>query len=64
MPDLSLCLNTDCPSRLTCLRFTTTTDNEGWQAYGSYCPPAGHAWCDYYMRDTKTDVKPSKMKEP
>ena len=48
MVDLSMCLNTTCPSREKCYRYQAKP-NELWQAYGSFAPPKGRRKCYHYL---------------
>jgi hypothetical protein len=45
MPDISMCLSTSCPSRLTCYRFTATPSER--QTYADFRPDESGK-CDYY----------------
>lgn len=37
MPDISMCLNEECPLKDRCYRFTATP-NEDWQSYAEFAP--------------------------
>jgi hypothetical protein len=49
MPDISMCVGTDCPQKETCYRFTAKP-NEYWQSYFSV-PPIKDGKCDMYWGD-------------
>lgn len=46
MPDISMCLDGECPSRLTCWRFMATPDC--WQSYAAFERPDGTDRCYAY----------------
>lgn len=49
MPDISKCLNSDCPLKEMCYRFTAK-DSEYSQAYSNFSPKEenGEITCDYF----------------
>ncbi len=47
MPDISLCLNLDCPSRSHCYR-ATATPCEYRQSYMAFTPKTGEDKCEAY----------------
>ena len=62
MPDITLCMNENCPIRKRCGRFMGEPDNL-WQSFANYQPNtqvSGEIECDYYW-----DIKeyPYKIKE-
>lgn len=59
MPDISMCEDNLCPSRLTCWRFTAKPFGLG-QAYGEFERPPEVERCDYYWPvkgETEREVK-------
>jgi len=48
MPDLSMCLDHDCPSAKRCYRHEATPDPD-WQAYADFCRPTSHYRCPEFM---------------
>ena len=45
MPDITMCLGTDCPYKETCYRYTSEPSD--WQSYFSV-PPIKDGKCDMY----------------
>ena len=54
MPDITMCLGTDCPQKETCYRFTAKP-NEYWQSYFSV-PPIKDGKCEYYWGDNSERI--------
>ena len=48
MPDITMCLGTDCPYKETCYRYTSKPSD--WQSYFSV-PPIKDGKCDMYWGD-------------
>jgi hypothetical protein len=48
MPDITMCLGTDCPYKETCYRYTAKPSD--WQSYFSV-PPIKDGKCDMYWGD-------------
>jgi hypothetical protein len=48
MPDITMCLGTDCPYKETCYRYTS--EPRDWQSYFSV-PPIKDGKCDMYWGD-------------
>lgn len=48
MPDISLCVNDNCPLRQDCLRFNADPDSL-WQSYGDF-EPDDEGNCDFYIK--------------
>jgi hypothetical protein len=48
MPDIAMCLGTDCPQKETCYRYTAKPSD--WQTYFSV-PPIKDGKCDMYWGD-------------
>lgn len=48
MPDISMCLNKNCPSRMSCFRYRAAP-NPNWQSYASFTPDTSGR-CDAFMR--------------
>lgn len=48
MPDISMCQNKDCPSRLKCYRYMAMP-NEYRQAYMTFAPRGGAAQCEDFL---------------
>ena len=48
MPDISMCINSDCPSHNDCYRFKAKP-SEFWQSYDSYKPLEGESKCDKFV---------------
>lgn len=46
MPDIAMCTNKKCPSRLKCHRFTAQPS--GWQSYTTYTVPKGKKKCESF----------------
>ena len=40
MPDISMCMNSDCPRRYTCYRYRAIP-NKKWQSYSNFRPING-----------------------
>jgi len=59
MSDITMCLDKECPSRLTCHRFTATADSDGWQSYGRFKRAPDADKCDSFLtvENEKKDVK-------
>lgn len=53
MPDISMCMNERCPSKLKCYRFMATKSD--FQSYMAYKVPAGEDRCGSFRR-----ISPSK----
>lgn len=51
MPDFSLCSDTDCPSRKTCKRATTSPSAQQWYIESPRDP--GSTKCHLFMLDEK-----------
>jgi hypothetical protein len=49
MPDVSMCMNKECPLKEKCYRFTATP-NEHIQSYGMF-EPDKEGKCDYYLNN-------------
>jgi len=49
MPDVSMCMNEECPLKEKCYRFTATP-NERIQSYGMF-EPDKEGKCDYYLNN-------------
>ncbi len=47
MPDISMCANRTCASRMTCFRYRALPTPDR-QFYGSFAPAEGAAKCDYF----------------
>ena len=54
MPDITMCVGTDCPQKETCYRFTAKP-NEYWQSYFSV-PPIKDGKCEYYWADNSERI--------
>lgn len=54
MPDITLCLNLDCPSRSHCYR-ATATPNECRQSYAGFTPKTGEDKCEMYWPTGKKE---------
>lgn len=50
MPDISMCANQTCPSRLLCYRYTAQPSE--WQPYQEREPGAGQERCEDYWDNT------------
>jgi hypothetical protein len=48
MPDISMCQNEDCPSKLKCYRFMARP-NAHWQAYSVFVVPKRKVKCDSFI---------------
>jgi hypothetical protein len=48
MPDISLCLNEECPSSKKCYR-STATPNPGRQTYCGFTVKEGEKKCEYFI---------------
>lgn len=49
MPDISMCLNKECPSRYTCFRFIARPSD--YQYYSEFKVPGGKNRCDSYIEE-------------
>ena len=58
MPDISMCRDSECPSRESCHRFTAVVKDDGWQSYGNFKRPAGADKCESFIPNS--EVKKSK----
>jgi hypothetical protein len=47
MPDISMCLNKNCPSRFCCYRYMAKP-SEFRQTYGGFTVPEGKKKCDMF----------------
>ena len=48
MPDISMCMNVDCPSRKKCYRYTAIP-SPYLQEYSDFEPPDGKDKCDWFI---------------
>lgn len=48
MPDISLCMNHECPLRMDCYRFRAAPDSE-WQSYSVFEPFGDPPQCDGFI---------------
>ena len=49
MPDISLCMNSDCPSKESCYRFIAEPSD--LQSYSNFTVEEGEEKCKYYWED-------------
>lgn len=49
MPDITMCINKECPLRMKCYRFTAVPTLD-WQSYAEYKPVNGK--CDSFLDNT------------
>lgn len=60
MADIEKCSNQDCPSHLSCYRYTAAA-NRHWQAYGENKPEEGSSKCDnFWDNSDRQSSKPKK----
>ncbi len=48
MPDLAMCRNESCPSKLKCFRYMAIPDPY-WQPFAQFEIPPGHNKCECFM---------------
>ena len=53
MPDITMCLGTDCPYKETCYRYTAKPSD--WQSYFSV-PPIKDGKCDMYWGENAESI--------
>lgn len=56
MPDISMCMNEACKSKLDCYRYTATP-TDGMQAYSGFKVEEGDARCGSFISNTSGNDK-------
>lgn len=56
MPDISMCVNKDCPLRMKCYRYTAIPDKY-WQSFSTFQPNA-EGTCDSFWDNTGRTKNP------
>ena len=66
MPDIAMCLNSECPLKEKCYRFTATPDKY-WQAYSDFepytLPNKKQVTCDAFIPNTTRETKVNPLNE-
>lgn len=55
MPDISMCLNKNCPLRMKCYRYTAIPDD--WQSFCGFAPDQTGK-CDYFWDNAGKRINP------
>ncbi len=61
MPDISMCMSKDCPSRKDCYRHheSGTKPSERRQSYMSFEPKREWGMCDWFLRKARDTAQPT-----
>lgn len=62
MPDISMCSNSTCPSKMLCYRYTATP-NPYRQSYGLFSVTPEHSQCEYFTPNENPTIKGNKNVE-
>ena len=60
MSDLSKCLDSQCPMREHCLRWTAPADDSGWQSYGEFIRAVEADKCGDFLSNGNTHYAKAK----
>ena len=55
MPDISMCLNSLCPSKTKCYRYMAVPNTE-WQSFSSFIVQRNRKKCDAFQKIIKGDI--------
>ena len=56
MPDITMCLNKDCPDSKSCYRFMAKP-NKRWQSYSRFDGPKGSESCRHFAEILEKDLE-------